>query len=223
MSVAHSYTFSPPVLPPLSLFVFPKFFSSPKMRGTMFPFDQISVPMSSHRQKNIELHRIFSSLDSSEKLIDGMYKIAQSCACVHSILYVYMLYIHVYVHYVMRYACIIYTCKHTCMCIYVHRQICVFVYINCICALLFICTTSTCMLPDYSCALQRDILVHGRLFVTQNWLCFYANIFTWETLVMLISQHNFRFNLHTLYYTVYMSTCISLYMYVTLYIVCTYL
>lgn len=34
---------------------------------------------------------------------------------------------------------------------------------------------------DYSCALQRDILVHGRLYVSQNYLCFYANIFRWET------------------------------------------
>ena len=41
-------------------------------------------------------------------------------------------------------------------------------------------------LLDYSCALQRDILIHGRLFVTQNWLCFYANIFTWETLVSML-------------------------------------
>lgn len=34
---------------------------------------------------------------------------------------------------------------------------------------------------DYSCALQKDILVHGRLYVSQNFLCFYANIFRWET------------------------------------------
>lgn len=34
---------------------------------------------------------------------------------------------------------------------------------------------------DYSCAIQRDILVHGRLYVSQNYLCFYANIFRWET------------------------------------------
>lgn len=37
------------------------------------------------------------------------------------------------------------------------------------------------MVTDYSCALQRDILVHGRLYVSQNYLCFYANIFRWET------------------------------------------
>ncbi|KAJ8934330.1 hypothetical protein NQ314_013371, partial [Rhamnusium bicolor] len=37
----------------------------------------------------------------------------------------------------------------------------------------------------YSCALQKEILVHGRLYVTQNYLCFYANIFGWETNVTL--------------------------------------
>lgn len=32
---------------------------------------------------------------------------------------------------------------------------------------------------DYSCALQKEILVHGRLYASQNFLCFYANIFGW--------------------------------------------
>lgn len=41
------------------------------------------------------------------------------------------------------------------------------------------------LIVDYSCALQRDILVHGRLYVSQNWLCFYANIFGWETFVTI--------------------------------------
>ncbi|XP_012272222.1 GRAM domain-containing protein 1B isoform X2 [Orussus abietinus] len=41
------------------------------------------------------------------------------------------------------------------------------------------------LVVDYSCALQREILAHGRLYVTQNYVCFYANIFTWETLVSL--------------------------------------
>nr|CAD7398039.1 unnamed protein product [Timema cristinae] len=41
------------------------------------------------------------------------------------------------------------------------------------------------LVVDYSCALQKDILVHGRLYVSQNYLCFYANIFRWETLVSL--------------------------------------
>lgn len=41
------------------------------------------------------------------------------------------------------------------------------------------------LIVDYSCALQRDILVHGRLYVTTNFLCFYANIFRWETAVTI--------------------------------------
>lgn len=36
---------------------------------------------------------------------------------------------------------------------------------------------------DYSCALQRDILLQGRLYLSENWICFYSNIFRWETLV----------------------------------------
>jgi len=50
-------------------------------------------------------------------------------------------------------------------------------------------------LTDYSCALQRDILVHGRLYVSQNWLCFYANIFGWETFVSITLFPLFRCDL----------------------------
>lgn len=42
------------------------------------------------------------------------------------------------------------------------------------------------LFSDYSCALQKEILVHGRLYITQNYLCFYANIFRWETTVTLL-------------------------------------
>lgn len=38
---------------------------------------------------------------------------------------------------------------------------------------------------DYSCALQREILAHGRMFVSQHYLCFHANIFGWETFLTL--------------------------------------
>lgn len=41
------------------------------------------------------------------------------------------------------------------------------------------------LVVDYSCALQREILVHGRLYVSQNYVCFYANIFSWETVASL--------------------------------------
>lgn len=54
---------------------------------------------------------------------------------------------------------------------------------------------------DYSCALQKDILVHGRLYASQNYLCFYANIFRWETSV---SQKDM---LLFIYLSVYIHTC----------------
>ncbi|XP_054622250.1 protein Aster-C isoform X1 [Dunckerocampus dactyliophorus] len=33
------------------------------------------------------------------------------------------------------------------------------------------------LLVDYPCALLRDILLQGRLYLTDNWLCFYSNVF----------------------------------------------
>ncbi|KAF1373030.1 hypothetical protein PFLUV_G00256110 [Perca fluviatilis] len=33
------------------------------------------------------------------------------------------------------------------------------------------------LIVDYPCALQRDILLQGRLYLTENWLCFYSNVF----------------------------------------------
>ena len=44
---------------------------------------------------------------------------------------------------------------------------------------------SEMLIGDYSCALQKDILVHGRVYITTNYLCFYANIFRWETAVSI--------------------------------------
>ncbi|XP_032516952.1 protein Aster-B-like isoform X2 [Danaus plexippus] len=41
------------------------------------------------------------------------------------------------------------------------------------------------LIVDYSCALQCDILVHGRLYASQRHLCFHANIFGWEKVLML--------------------------------------
>ncbi|KAJ2361009.1 hypothetical protein IW150_007348, partial [Coemansia sp. RSA 2607] len=37
------------------------------------------------------------------------------------------------------------------------------------------------LIDDYGCALQRDILVQGRLYLTENFVCFYSNIFGWVT------------------------------------------
>ena len=39
------------------------------------------------------------------------------------------------------------------------------------------------LLVDYSAALQREILAHGRLYISLNYLCFRANIIGWETTV----------------------------------------
>ncbi|XP_030009939.1 protein Aster-B-like isoform X11 [Sphaeramia orbicularis] len=41
------------------------------------------------------------------------------------------------------------------------------------------------LIVDYSCALQRDILLQGRLYLSENWICFYSNIFRWETLLIV--------------------------------------
>ncbi|KAB7506066.1 GRAM domain-containing protein 1B [Armadillidium nasatum] len=41
------------------------------------------------------------------------------------------------------------------------------------------------LIVDYSCALQKDILVHGRLYVTSNYFSFYSKIFGWETFLSI--------------------------------------
>lgn len=33
------------------------------------------------------------------------------------------------------------------------------------------------LIADYTCALQKDILLQGRLYLTENWLCFYSIVF----------------------------------------------
>lgn len=40
-----------------------------------------------------------------------------------------------------------------------------------------------------SCALQRDILIQGRLYISPNWLCFYANLFGKDIKVVWASTH----------------------------------
>lgn len=41
------------------------------------------------------------------------------------------------------------------------------------------------LIDDYGCALSKDILVQGRLYVSENYLCFHANIFGWTTDVVI--------------------------------------
>ncbi|XP_058231930.1 protein Aster-A isoform X1 [Hemibagrus wyckioides] len=42
------------------------------------------------------------------------------------------------------------------------------------------------LIVDYSCALQKDILLQGRLYLSENWICFYSNIFRWETTITIL-------------------------------------
>ncbi|ORZ14689.1 hypothetical protein BCR42DRAFT_417458 [Absidia repens] len=37
------------------------------------------------------------------------------------------------------------------------------------------------LIEDYGCALQKEILVQGRIYISENYLCFNANIFGWVT------------------------------------------
>ncbi|KAM4795019.1 protein Aster-C [Rhinophrynus dorsalis] len=39
------------------------------------------------------------------------------------------------------------------------------------------------LIVDYACALQKDILLQGRIYLSENWLCFHSNIFRWETTI----------------------------------------
>ncbi|KAM7351419.1 GRAM domain containing 1B isoform 2-T2 [Cochliomyia hominivorax] len=41
------------------------------------------------------------------------------------------------------------------------------------------------LIVDYSCALYRDLLIQGRLYISQNYVCFHANILGWETILTI--------------------------------------
>ncbi|XP_019404331.1 PREDICTED: GRAM domain-containing protein 1C isoform X2 [Crocodylus porosus] len=41
------------------------------------------------------------------------------------------------------------------------------------------------LIVDYACALQKDIFLQGRLYLSENWLCFHSNIFRWETTISI--------------------------------------
>ncbi|XP_067890293.1 protein Aster-C [Heterodontus francisci] len=44
---------------------------------------------------------------------------------------------------------------------------------------------SEILMVDHACALQKDLLLQGRLYLTENWLCFHSNIFGWETSITI--------------------------------------
>ncbi|BEJ10935.1 hypothetical protein CspHIS471_0103570 [Cutaneotrichosporon sp. HIS471] len=45
--------------------------------------------------------------------------------------------------------------------------------------------SSSALTTDYGCALAKDILVHGRLYVSENHICFHSNLFGWITDVVI--------------------------------------
>ncbi len=45
---------------------------------------------------------------------------------------------------------------------------------------------------DYGCALQREILIQGRIYISENHVCFHANIFGWITDVSISGLYSFR-------------------------------
>ncbi|KAK2859492.1 hypothetical protein Q5P01_004112 [Channa striata] len=44
------------------------------------------------------------------------------------------------------------------------------------------------LLVDYPCALQRDILLQGRLYLSENWLCFYSNVFRGTKIILALKD-----------------------------------
>ena len=53
--------------------------------------------------------------------------------------------------------------------------------IDSILMVLFIFNYVKQLFSGYSCALSREILIHGRLYLSANYACFNANILGWVT------------------------------------------
>jgi hypothetical protein len=49
-------------------------------------------------------------------------------------------------------------------------------------------TANESLIGDFSCAISKKILIHGRLFVSAHFICFYSNIFGSETKVVIRVQ-----------------------------------
>ncbi|XP_044020080.1 protein Aster-B-like isoform X2 [Aphidius gifuensis] len=41
------------------------------------------------------------------------------------------------------------------------------------------------LVVDYSCGLQKDVFIHGRLYLSQNYICFYSKTYMSETSIIL--------------------------------------
>jgi hypothetical protein len=65
-------------------------------------------------------------------------------------------------------------------------------------------------LTDYSCAVEAKILLHGRLYVTDKFVCFYSNFFGFEKKVPRPAK--------AIYIYVYHIYIIYIYIYIYIYI-----
>lgn len=54
-------------------------------------------------------------------------------------------------------------------------------WLMCVCVVH--CDLLTRVGTDFTCAFQRDVLVHGRMYISQNYVCFHATVFGWVTVV----------------------------------------
>lgn len=81
---------------------------------------------------------------------------------------------------------------------------------------------------DYSCALQKDILVHGRLYISQSFLCFYANIFRWATVVRWLANiydlliKLYKCTLYNIYVIMFVFVNVCLCAYIYIWLICMY-
>ena len=50
----------------------------------------------------------------------------------------------------------------------------------------------SCDFPVCSCALQRDLLLQGRLYISPNWLCFHASLFGKDIKVVISGKASAR-------------------------------
>jgi hypothetical protein len=50
-------------------------------------------------------------------------------------------------------------------------------------------TELTSILKDFSCAVETSVLLHGRMYVTSRFLCFYSNLFGLEKKIRIPYSH----------------------------------
>lgn len=59
------------------------------------------------------------------------------------------------------------------------------VFLNIVYTTLFLWFLAPCGLADFSCAVESRILLHGRMYVTTTFVCFYSNLFGFEKIIKI--------------------------------------